>query len=88
MVDQSRVVRVTRDFEPRPVIELWAWIVEEQGGEGVAACEMTIDGHRFMMPLVGADEERVRSLEPYARAVENITGLKVKLKRFSQVSDA
>lgn len=63
-------IRVSREFPPRPITELWAWIcVEENGGEGVAACEMDIDGVRWMMMLAGADEERVRSLEPQARLV-------------------
>ena len=83
-----RFVRVGREHPPRPVTELWAWVItEENGGEGVAACEMPINGERFMMPLVGADEERIRSLEPYARIVESKTGLKVHLRRFTNAED-
>lgn len=79
----GRFMRIGREHAPRPVTELWAWIVtEENGGEGVAACEMELDGVRFMMPLVGADEGRIRSLEPHARIVTEITGLPVQLRRF------
>lgn len=85
MVDENGVVRITREHPPRLVTELWAWIVTEaNGGEGVAACEMFIDGQRFMMPLVGADEGRIRSLEQHARLVEQRTGLPVQLRRFSE----
>ena len=82
-LEDPGVLRVTREHPPRPVTEMWAWIVTEaNGGEGVAACEMVIDGQRFLMPLVGADEARVRSLEPQARFVAQRTGLQVALRRF------
>lgn len=81
--DKNGVVRITRPHPPRLVTELWAWVVTEaNGGEGVAACEMPIDGAKFMMPLIGADEERIQSLEPYARLVEQRTGMPVRLKHF------
>lgn len=88
-MDENRVVRITRDIPPREITEMWAWIVEEATGcEGVAACEMLIDGQRFMMPLVGADEERVRSLEPHAKMVAERMGLPVRLRRFRAISVA
>lgn len=83
MIDNRNFARITRDFPPRKVEELWAWIItEENGGEGIAACEMALDGHRFMMPLVGADLDRIRSLQPQAYLVAQRTGLPVQLKRF------
>lgn len=77
------IVRITRDHPPRPITELWAWIIEENGGEGIAAIEMHIDGMPFMMPLVGADEERIRSLEPHAKHISERTGRPVTLRRFA-----
>ena len=80
-------VRISRDFPPRQVTELWAWIcVEENGGEGVAACEMEIEGQRMLMPLVGADEDRVRSLEPQAKLVADRMGRPVTLRQFTGVA--
>lgn len=77
-------VRITNEHPPRPVTEMWAWIVTDvNGGECLVACEMMIDGQRFMMPLVGADEDCVRSLEPHARMVIERTGKPVYLRRFS-----
>lgn len=78
------IVRITRDFPPRPITELWAWVItEENGSEGVAAMEMRIDGKPWLMPLVGADEERIRSLEPHARYAAERTGQPVALRRFT-----
>lgn len=77
------IVRITRDHPPRPITELWAWITTENGGEGVAAMEIHIDGVPFMMPLFGADEARVRSLEPHARYISERTKCPVELRRFS-----
>lgn len=80
----KEVLKITRDFPPRDIVELWAWIVtEENGGEGIAACEMSMQGARWMMPLVGADLERIKSLEPQARLVEQLSGRPVQLKRFT-----
>lgn len=82
----GQAIRVTNEHPPHLVTELWAWIItEKNGGEGVAACEMVINGQRFMMPLVGADEERIKSLEPKARVVAEITGLPVQLRKFGGV---
>lgn len=84
---EGHYVRITRDRPPRAVTELWAWIcTEENGGEGVAACEMEIEGVRTMMPLVGADEERIRSLEPYAKIVADRMGRPVTLRHFMGVA--
>lgn len=81
----DRIVRITSEHPPRPVTELWAWIVTEaNGGEGVAACEMDFGYGPMMMPLVGADEARILSLEPKARHVAERTGLSVQLRRFRQ----
>ena len=82
----SDILRISREHPPRLITEMWAWVVAEiNGGEGVAACEMMIQGQRYMMPLVGADEARIRSLEPQARLVEQRTGQKVSLRRFTAV---
>lgn len=65
------------------ITEIWAWIVTEpDGGEGIPA----IGGlGGMMMPLVGADEARIRSLEPAARATAALSGLPVRLVRFTEL---
>jgi hypothetical protein len=89
MPDENRVLRIGREHEPRPVTEIWASIVtEKNGGEGLAAHEMDTPAGRYMMPLVGADQERIRSLDPYALTVARITGLPVTLRRFGLADGA
>lgn len=78
--------RVSRAFEPRLVTELYAYIATEtNGGEGVAACLMPVNGVPVMMPLVGADIARVQSLKPYADLVQEKLGRPVTLRRFIAV---
>lgn len=79
-------VRIGNEHPPQLVTELWAWIAtEENGGEGLAACGMTLHGEPYFMPLIGADEERIRALEPQAMHVAAVTGRPVTLKRFKLV---
>lgn len=52
---------------------LWAFVCDD-AGEGIVA----VNG----MPLVGADEARMRSLEPIAQAVASSTGRSIELVRF------
>ena len=61
---------------------LYAWIATEpDGGEGVCAALMP-DG-KMMMPLVGADMERMESLRHYAAEAVRFTGYPVRLVEFS-----
>jgi hypothetical protein len=67
--------------EPKKIEELWAWIcTEPDGGEGVVATSGLVAG--MLMPLVGADAERMKSLEAHALAIGRLTGLPVRLERF------
>ena len=69
--------------EPKLITELWAWVcTEKDGGEGIPAFDL---GKGMVMPLVGADRERVESLRPYAENVVNEMGLPVKLMKFSNM---
>jgi hypothetical protein len=63
------------------VIErLYAWIATEpDGGEGL--CAMRLGD--TMMPLVGADRERIESLGPHAAIVARASGCPVRLVEFS-----
>lgn len=68
--------------EPKAITEMWAWVcTEPDGDEGIPAFNSAMG----RMPLVGADEARIRSLEPLARSVAHDLGLPVKLLKFSSM---
>ena len=66
--------------EPDVIEEMYAFVSEDETGEGIIA-QFTPD-HGWL-PLVGADQARVDSLRPYAQATANTTGTPVKLLKFS-----
>ena len=67
---------------------LYAWVVQEpDGDEGVCSATMQYLGREMMMPLVGADIDRVKSLRQHARATRMMTGCPVRLVRFSMRED-
>lgn len=63
------------------ITDLWAYVSvgPDDGNEGVCAVPMG----NAVVPLIGADRERVRSLLPYAREVARATGRRVRLVRLS-----
>jgi AMMECR1 domain-containing protein len=68
---------------PKRITEIWAWVVtHENGDEGIPAASGIMEG--IFLPLLGADEARVRSLEQLARAMAKAAGLPLKLMRFTQ----
>lgn len=70
-----------------PRIEsLWAYLsVDVDGNEGVIAAPIGPGGG--MMPLIGADEVRVKSLLPMAEHIVKLTGRHARLVRFSVRED-
>ena len=64
----------------KKITELFAWVcTEADGGEGIPAA--SLGGMPF--PLIGADQERIQSLRPYAEDAAYRLGLPVKLMRFT-----
>jgi hypothetical protein len=65
------------------IAKLYAWIATEaDGGEGVCAHNVVIDGREMMAALVGADRARIESYRSHAEAVARLTGCTVRLKVF------
>jgi len=65
---------------------LYAWVATDpDGGEGV--CGANIPGLGGMVPLVGADMDRVKSLRPFAEATRAASAYPVRLVRFSRRDD-
>jgi hypothetical protein len=73
--------------EPNTINELWAWISDEEGGEGVIAVQALMDGELTWMPLIGADKARLDSLRPQALSVAKRDKRAVKLIHLSVRTD-
>lgn len=70
--------------KPKTIDAIYAWVATEpDGGEGV--CATDIGG--IMMPLIGADRERIESLRRHADSISALTGCPVRLVRFSRRDD-
>jgi hypothetical protein len=68
--------------------ELYAIIAkDENGDEGIMGASMVIEGQPMMMPLVGADETRVRKWIPHAVAIAKETGMEFRICRFRDRKD-
>ncbi len=66
---------------------LYAWVATEpDGGEGILGAHLPGTG-TLIMPLVGADIERIRSLRTYAEMIRGKLGYPVRFIRFSQRDD-
>lgn len=67
--------------------EMFAFVAEEEEGEGVMASEMVIDGRLMFVPLVGADIARVDSLRRKADEISRITRKPYKILHFKLVGE-
>jgi hypothetical protein len=63
---------------------LWAWISFDESGEGVCAF-VTQDG--LAVPLIAADEVRLRSMRPQAERIAKMSGKPVRLVQFTTRRD-
>jgi hypothetical protein len=60
---------------------VWAFVSEDaKGNEGIVAHTMGAT----LMPLIAADEERLRQLRPYAEKLAKMGLVKIKLVKFHQ----
>lgn len=67
---------------PLVIDELWAWVsLGPDGDEGLLAAPTL--GPGSLVPLVGADKERMESLRPLAQAMADAFGVNANLLRFS-----
>ena len=64
------------------ITEIFSFISKDKdGNEGIMGA-MNMDG--TMMPLIGADVERVESLIPVANKIREITGMNYEIRYFVQ----
>lgn len=73
------------DWKPRKgqkIEKLFAWVATEaDGGEGV--CGAYVPSMGGLVPLVGADRERIESLRPHAEIIRRESGFPVRMVEFS-----
>lgn len=74
------------EYPPRMVVQsIYAFVSKDDSGdEGIVAAPMPNGG---ILPLLGADMDRIRSLWPYAQMAANMRGHEVKLAIFSVRTD-
>lgn len=66
--------------------EIWAYVSEdEKGEEGI--CGFNDPRTNQWVPMIAADEERLKSLKPFAHQISVVTKRKVKLVKFHNRED-
>ena len=65
------------------VDSLYAFLAQgEDGTEGIMAMSVPMNGQMMMLPMVGADIERIKSLLPVAKKVALASGMTFRIYRF------
>jgi hypothetical protein len=63
---------------------IWAFVADDEGGEGVQAAPMR-DGS--WVPLIAADESRLRSMKEYVQKLATQFGTPIRLIKFTMRED-
>jgi hypothetical protein len=66
---------------------LYAFIAQSDEGEGVMAAQVVIGGTPTMLPLVGADLKRIKSLLPIAKQISQESGRPYRIYKFENKVD-
>lgn len=66
---------------------IYAFIAADDEGEGIMGAEMEINGKNMMMPLVGADIARIKSLYKIAEEISKVSNTSFKVYKFSGKMD-
>lgn len=66
---------------------MFAFVAQGPEGEGIMAASMIIDGQLMMMPMVGADLDRVKCLMPTALEISRASGKTFRVYRFDNKTD-
>jgi hypothetical protein len=70
------------------ITNLYAWIATQSNGdESLPATELVIRGRGMVMPLIGADMERMISLRGDAVEVKALSGVRMRLCRFQLIEE-
>ena len=85
---ERRKPRTTAYLDPGNYLgrieHLWAFLSVDEGGEGVCAAPMDGLG---AVPLIAADEARLKSIRPMAQQIAKLFGKPVRLAKFGSRED-
>lgn len=81
MANEKNLEILYGDGNPKPITELYCYVTSVENGEVTAGFYDRTTGTWFSM--IGADIERMNSLEIPAQAIANNTGRTLKLIRFA-----
>lgn len=83
--DESPTVVLVPPNEQLRIDEVYVFVSIDETGEGV--CAAPIMGAGSLVPLIAADEARMKSLIPWAQKIARLSGKQVKLIKLSQRSE-
>lgn len=66
---------------------MYAFVARGPEGEGIMGTSMFIDGRWMMMPLVGADLDRIKFLLPHAQEVSRQSNTPFRIYKFDNKTD-
>lgn len=69
------------------VNSLFAYLAQGEEGEGIMAMSLPINGQMMMLPMVGADIARIKSLLPIAKQIAMASGITFRIYRFDTKVD-
>lgn len=67
--------------------EIYAFVAEEEHGEGIIGRTVVIDNQLVFMPFVCADKSRMESLKPLAREIKKESGKTIKIIKLTKRTD-
>lgn len=74
-------------IEKLRIDSMYAFVSENDEGEGIMATTIPLNGKMVMMPLVGGDMARVTSLIPIAQKISEASGKSFRIIRFERKED-
>jgi hypothetical protein len=66
---------------------LYAYLAQDKEGEGIMGMSVPVNGQMMMMPLIGADIDRIKSLLPLAKQISLASGTTFRIFRFDTKVD-
>lgn len=67
--------------------EIYAFVAEEEQGEGIIGQTVVIDNQLVFMPFVCADKSRMESLKPLASKIKKESGKTIKIIKMTKRTD-